>query len=105
MNLNYFVTVLRVTEGADDGYGHFPETWNAFCTTWADKHDVSDAELVAAGQEYSLTVSRFRVPWDPDTATITGNDRLEYEGQWNVRRVKELERNRWLEITAEKRSD
>ena len=105
MNLNDFVTVLRVTEGVDDGYGHFPETWDAFCTTWAEKRDVSDAEKTAAGQEYSARIARFRVRWNPDTATVTSDDRLDYEGQWDVRGVKELERNLWLEITAEKRSD
>ena len=106
MNLDRFVTFERLTEGEVNGWNETEETWATVSMEWANKRDVSDAEKLSAGQEYSARIARFTVRHNPFTASLTGNDRLQYEGVWNIRGVKEGEgRNQWIEVTAEKRSD
>ena len=104
-NLNYLIEFQRLTEGARDAFNVPAETWTTVCKEWADKRDVSDSEKIAAGQQYSTRLARFTVRWNRNTASITSDDRLIYDGAWNVLGKKEVERNRLLEVTAEKRSD
>lgn len=83
------------------------ETWDTYATIWAKKTDVSDGEKNAAGQVGAFLVSRFMIRSSPATRAIKPNDRIRFEGLWNIQGLKETQRgrNRFLEITAAKDAD
>ncbi len=99
------ISIERLTEGATNAFNEPVEAWAQICEEWAKKTDLSDAENATAGQDYSVLRSRFVVRSNANTRTVNTEDRLVYEGNWNVLGVKELNRNRDIEITAERRSD
>ena len=102
------ITIQRVTEGAQNGFGEPVETWANLATVWARRQDVSDAEKVTAGQRASAIMTRFVIRSSTTAKTITAKDRLSYDGTlWNIHGVKETAegRNRFLEITAATESD
>jgi SPP1 family predicted phage head-tail adaptor len=75
---------------------------------WARREDVSDGEKFAAGQVGSALRSRFVVRSSTVTKTVTPVDRLNYDSAiWNIHGVKETKdgRNRFIEITAVRRTD
>ena len=104
-NLDRRIAIERATTGASNAFNEPSETWAELCSEWAAKKDVSDNEKVTAGQEYSALMSRFVVRSNANTRTVTTEDRISYDGIWDVRGVKELDRNRFIEITAQRRSD
>lgn len=102
------ITIQRLTEGAQNGFGEPVETWADLATVWAKRQDVSDDEKVAAGQRSSAIMTRFVIRSSTTAKTITAQDRLSYDGTlWNIHGVKETAegRNRFLEITAASESD
>ncbi len=103
--MDRLITIERLTEGAANGFNEPAETWAEIAQEWAKKTDVSDGEKVTAGNTYSARLSRFVVRSNAVTRTVTSEDRLSYDGVWDVKGVKELDRNRFIEITAQKRSD
>lgn len=68
---------------------------------WAIYAPISDREKLTHGEGSSIT-ARFIILWSQVGAEINGADALEFEGQrYGVFGIKEIERRRFLEITAE----
>lgn len=102
------ITVRRLTEGAQNGFGEPVETWADYTTLWAGRKDVSDTEKVSAGQKDSALLSRFVVRSNSKTRTLTTQDMLSYDSaDWSILGVKETAdgRKQFIEITAAKDSD
>lgn len=79
------------------------KTWADYCTVWAKREDVSDAETIAAGELGASLGARFTIRRDSRTETLTPADRLRHDGaNWNIQAVRE-KRDAWrafLEIRA-----
>lgn len=102
------ITLQRLTEGAQDGFGHPAETWADLTTVSASRADVSDGERVSAGQRDSALMSRFVVRSSAVARTVTTLDRISYGGDtWSIKGVKETGdgRLRFIELTAVRDSD
>lgn len=70
-------------------------------TLWAKHTPVSDGERFRAGQNEAVSVSRFVVRYSAYSAAITQDGRLMFQGaEWQIKGLKTLGRNRWIEITA-----
>lgn len=107
-SLDRRITIQRLTEGAQNGFGEPAETWADLTTVWASREDVRDSEKVAAGQRDTALMSRFVVRSSSVTRTVTAIDQLSYDGGvWNIQGVKETKdgRKRFIEITATRDSD
>lgn len=96
------ITIERATETRDE-YNSPVRTWATLATVWAKREDVSDAELIAAGELGSSLGARFTVRRMGDAATVTPSDRLQHDGAvWNIQAVREKrdEGLAFLEIRA-----
>ena len=97
-----FVTFERATETPGD-YNEPVRTWADLAERRAAREDVSDGELIAAGELGAYLGARFTVRRDPVTATLTPQDRLRHDGAlWNIQAVREKREAplRLLEIRA-----
>ncbi len=93
---------------AQDDYGYVAETFAEYVTRWASRLDVSDAEKLSNAELATALMSRFVVLSDSSTRTLTTKDRFTHDGgTWNIHGVKETQhgRNKYIEITAVRRSD
>lgn len=102
------ITIDRLTEGLQNGYGEAAETWATLATVWAMRADVSDGEKVTTGQRSSALLTRFTIRSSETTRTINTSDRISYESAtWNILGVKQTAdgRDRFIEITAVRESD
>jgi SPP1 family predicted phage head-tail adaptor len=80
--------------------------WAELAKRWASKKDVSDGEKIRAAEVGATVTTRFQVRWDSVTKTITGADRIVYDGQvYEIEGTKELERREGVEITASRQND
>jgi SPP1 family predicted phage head-tail adaptor len=105
MNLDRRIQFRRAMP-ADDGFG-MVETWaNHGSPVWAAKKDVSDGERWRAQEMQAQITTRFVVRFSVFAGDITPKDRLVCEGlEYDISGVKEIERRRYLEITAAARAD
>lgn len=106
--LDRLITLERLTEGLQNGFGEAAETWATLATVWAMRADVSDGEKVAAGQRASALLTRFKIRWSEIIRTITTKDRITYDSaSWNILGVKQTAdgRDRFIEILAVRESD
>jgi SPP1 family predicted phage head-tail adaptor len=103
--LNRRVQFLRKAQ-AVDGFG-YAETWqNAGASQAASKKDIGDGERWRAGEVQAHVTTRFVVRYSAFTRDINPGWRLNCEGQvYDIFGVKELEMNRFIEITAAARND
>lgn len=102
------VTCLRSAETGRNALNEPVTEWQELGQVYARKTDLSDEEMVAAGQESSARVARFRVRENAMTRGLTGGDRLQVAGEaWDIRGVVDAGRRRRAarEITAVRRSD
>lgn len=84
--------------------------WAEIGSVWAERRDVSDAELLVrasdgfdAGKRGAYLASRFTVRESSFTRGIQTTDRISTDGKlWSIRGIKETRdgRGRFLEITA-----
>lgn len=102
------ITIERLNEGAQNGFGEPAQTWETLTSVWAARSDVRDSEKIAAGQRDSALMSRFVVRSSATTRTLSSADRINHESAiWNIHGVKETAegRKRFIEITAVRDSD
>lgn len=101
------IVLQRATRGAADWAGHEAETWGTLATVWAKYVPVSDGEKVAAGQREAALMARFVIRHSSTVADLDAKDRVSFGGLWNILGVKETPdgRNRFIEITAVRKSD
>ena len=90
----------------NDGFGS-AETWqDAGLPQAASRKDISDGERWRAGEVQAHVTTRFVVRHSAFTRTVTPGWRLVCEGQaFDIFGVKELDKNRFIEITAAARND
>ena len=99
-DLNRRIVLRRATQSRD-GFNSPVLTFSNLTTVWAKADPVSDGERMRAGQEYSTLAMRFQIRWSSVVANLDTKDQLIHDGRtYNIVGVKEIERHRWLEITA-----
>lgn len=101
-DLNRRITIERATETANE-YNEPVRTWAEAGTLWARREDVSDGEMIAAGELGAYLGARFTVRRSTFTETITPRDRLVHDGAtWNIQAIRERrdEAMAFLEIRA-----
>lgn len=100
------ISIERMTAGVANAFNEPTEAWVEICKAWASRKDISDRDKSSAGMMFSARVARFVVLSNTDTRSVTTEDRINGEGGiWRILGVKEIDRNRRVEITAEMRSD
>lgn len=91
-----------VTPGA---LGSQQRSWAPVATVWAKITPVNDTERWRAGQVEARSISWFRCLATSRARDITTRDRILYDGAyWSITGIKDAERRRVIEFTAE-RSD
>lgn len=97
--LDHRVTIQRGTETASI-YNEMLLTWSDLVTVWAHRIDASVGEQSRAAEVMGKITAHFIVRYSTVTASIVPKDRLVLGGgpTYNILGIRELERNRWLEI-------
>lgn len=81
-------------------------TWSTLATVWAERVDVSASESFRAQEVGAELTTRFRIRYSATVAGLNPNDRLIYRGvTYNITGVREVQRNRILEIDTVARDD
>ena len=81
-------------------------TFTTLTTIWGSYAPLSDGERFASGQMNAQLMARFQVRYSSLTSGITPKDRLQMDGlTYDIIAVKEIDRRRWIEITAASRTD
>ncbi|MBT3142912.1 phage head closure protein [Ruegeria litorea] len=92
---------IRTRQSGKNALGESLKDFADGRTLKASHTPVSDGERFRAGQIEAASVSRFVVRYSAYSAAITQDDRLMFEGaEWQIKGLKTLGRNRWIEITA-----
>lgn len=103
--LDVTVTFQRVTIERN-ALGEGVETWSTLATRRAQRADVSDAEALRAAEVGSQLTTRFKIRYSSEVGNLNAHDRLLFDGDtYNIVGVKVVERRRWLEVSAVRRSD
>lgn len=105
-NLDHRITINRLV-AAVNSYNEQTESFAEFQTLWASRQDATAGELWRAAEVGAQIDCHFVVRFSPETATITAKDTLTVEDgkTYNITGVREIERNRWIEIDAVTRPD
>jgi head-tail adaptor len=104
-SLDHFVQFQRKVL-VSDGLGH-AEAWeNSGAPQPASKRDISDGERWRAGEVQAHVTTRFVIRSSTFARTVNPGWRLMCDGRmYDIFGIKELGRNRWVEITAAARND
>lgn len=105
-NLDHVVTINRLT-GAENAYHEHDGSFAPYVTVRASCQDASAGESWRSAEVGAQIDAHFIVRSSPETATITPRDTLTLEDgkTYNITGIRELERNRWLEIHGSARPD
>ena len=104
-NLDRVITLRRATT-ATDAFNAPIETWADLAITRGSKMDVSDGERIRAMEVAAQISTRFQIRLSADWADLNPRDRLICDGrEYDIVGVKELQRGRGLEISANARAD
>lgn len=99
------VTLQRATVSAN-AFNEPIETWGTLAVVSGGKRDASANEAYRAQEVGAQISTRFRLRHAPAIADLNPADRLIYAGRtYNITAVREVERNRWLEVDAVQRPD
>lgn len=92
---------------AADAFNEPVPTWSTLATVWASRQDVSDGENISAGRTTAMAAARFVIRNAGAAAGVTTQDRLSYDGIWNIEGIKETKegRKRFLELTCTRNAD
>lgn len=85
----------------DDGFSQVEAWADHGSPVWASKQDLSDGEKMRAGEVSASLTARFEVRSSDFSRALTPKDALTYRGvTYEIFGIKEIGRNRMLEITA-----
>jgi SPP1 family predicted phage head-tail adaptor len=102
---NERITIQRVTITYNE-FNEPIETWNDLATVWAKRQDASAGESYRAQEVGAQITMRFTVLRTSEIADMNPKDRIAYDGRtFNITAVREVKRNRWLEIDAVARAE
>lgn len=106
-SLDRRISIERKVEGAANGFNEASVAWSKLTDAWAQRRDVSDVERYTANHLTSAIMARFTIRHNAISVTITTMDRIQHEGIWEIKGVKETRqgRNQYIEITAVQSSD
>jgi SPP1 family predicted phage head-tail adaptor len=94
------IELLRATT-TYDSFNAPIATWATLQKVWAEAKPVLDGEKQQAGQTLASKSYRFTIRYSSDVADLDPRDRLLFDGRtYEINAVKEMDRRRWLEITA-----
>jgi SPP1 family predicted phage head-tail adaptor len=103
--LDRFITIQRKTVERN-GLNEPVESWTTLRTVRAHRHDASAGESYKAAEVNAELSARFTIRSTATTRTVTPSDRITYSGAvYNITQVREITRNRWLEVDAVRRAD
>jgi len=104
--LDHVITIQRAVT-TPNAYNEPVLTFTAYATLRAKRTDASTGEQTRAAQVGAQISTWFMVRYSPESVTINPKDRLQIEGglTYEITGVREVERNRWLEISAVARND
>lgn len=99
------VTLQRATVSMND-FNEPIATWGTLAVVSGGRRDASASEAYRAQEVGAQITTRFRVRWSPTVADLNPVDRLMFEGRvYNITAVREIDRNRWLEVDAVQRPE
>lgn len=104
--MDHRITIQRATLTANE-YNEPIESWSDYITVWAKRIDVSAGEAIRAAAVSASISAHFVIRYSPESATITPKDRVYLEGgdTYDITGVRELERNKTLELHVVARAD
>ena len=83
-DLNRRITIVRATTTRDE-HNEPTTAWSDLATLWAAREDISDGEMIAAGELGAYLGARFTVRRDSVSETVTARDRISHEGAiWSI---------------------
>lgn len=104
-NLDRRIMIERATVTQNE-FNEDVETWGDYATVFAKRSDASAGESYRAKEVGGQLTTRFTIRWSQDVADVNPRDRIRYADRtYNITAVREIERNRWLEIDAVARVD
>jgi SPP1 family predicted phage head-tail adaptor len=99
------ITIQRATITHNE-FNEPVETWADLATVWAKHMDASAGESYRAQEVGSQITMRFTVLRTSDIADVNPKDRIAYDSRtFNITAIREVKRNRWLEIDAVARAE
>lgn len=106
-DLDHRLTLLQRVEGAADGYGAPVVTYEETATVYAKRTDASAGERYKAREVNAEITAHFLVRYSQEASAVDPTYRVQLEGglTYDVTGVRELHRNRWIEIHAVARAD
>lgn len=105
-NLDHVVTINRLT-GVANAYNEQTLAFAPFITIRSSRQDATAGESWRSAEVGAQIDAHFVIRHSPETETITAKDTLTLEDgkTYNIVGVRELERNKWIEIHASARPD
>lgn len=99
------ITIQRATITYNE-FNEPIETWGDLATIWAKRMDASAGESYRAQEIGAQITTRFTVLIYPSIADVNAKDRVSFDGrEYNIVAVREIKRNREIEIDAVARAD
>lgn len=99
------ITIQRATITYNE-FNEPVETWADLTTVWAKRQDASAGETYRAQEVGAQITMRFTVLKNSQIADVSAKDRISYDGRtFNITGVREVKRNRWIEIDAAARAE
>lgn len=97
---NARIAIQRATTVTDE-YGDETEAWTLYAEAFAQVRFGSSQERREAAQEIASQTATFVVLWSPTLAAVTPQDRISWNGAWDITgTAPSLALNEHLEITA-----
>lgn len=92
------ITLQRATVAIND-FNEGVDAWEDLATVFAHRRDASTGESYRAQEVGAQITTRFTIRHSATVADLNPRDRLIYQGVVHeITGVREMERNRWLEI-------
>ena len=99
------ITIQRATI-TTNAFNEDVETWGDLVTVWAKRMDASAGESYRAQEVGAQITARFTVLITSQLADLSPKDRIAHDGRiYNITAVREVKRNRRLEIDAVARAE
>lgn len=89
--------ILQQRSVTRDAFGAEIVTYATFATVWAQKVEMSGREFFTAKQVTPEVVRKYRIRW---LAGVNESMRLVDGETWDIQRITEIDRRKWLEITV-----
>lgn len=104
--LDHRITINRLVETVN-AYNETAPVFEPFAVLWAGRQDATAGEQWRAAEVGAAIDCHFKIRYSPESATITPKDTVTLEDgkTYNIVGVRELDRNKWIELHAVTRPD